>query len=215
MLNSIKYFLRKPLQLPISIITKLPYFKFIRDTKDYQCQITFEFWFIQKILNRGGNKNVYWPVHFTSKIVNQKNIYAGIDTCPGLMNGCYIQGIGKIYIGDYTQIGPHVTITSANHNLHDTRKHIISEVRIGKYCWIGSGAKIMPGVVLGDFTIVAAGAIVTKSFEEGYCVIGGNTAKVLKHLEPEKCVRFKNKIPYYGYLNNPQFTKYRKKHLNV
>jgi acetyltransferase-like isoleucine patch superfamily enzyme len=215
MLNSIRYFLRKPLQLPINIISRLPYFKFIRETKDYQCQITFEFWFIQKFLNRGGNKRAYWPVHFTSTIVNPKNIYAGIDTCPGLMNGCYIQGIGKIYIGDYTQIGPQVIIISANHDLHDTRKHIPLEVKIGRYCWLGAGAKIMPGVTLGDFTIVAAGAIVTKSFPEGHCVIGGNTAKTLKNLKPEKCIRFENKIPYYGYLNQYEFEDYRKKHLNV
>ena len=215
MLNSIKYFLRTPLQGPISLIIKLPYFNFIKETKDYQSQINFQFWFIQKILNIGRNKNAYWPVHFTSLIVNKKNIYAGIDTCPGLMNGCYIQGLGTIYIDDYTQIGPHVSIISSNHDLHDTRKHIPSKVKIGKYCWIGAGAKIMPGVTLGDFTIVAAGAIVTKSFEEGHCVIGGNTAKILKKLDPEKCIRFEHKIPYYGYLNRSQFTKHSKKYLNV
>jgi len=215
MLNTIKYFLRKPLQIPINIITRLPYFKFIRETKDYQCQINFEFWFLQKILNKGGNKGAYWPVHYTSKIVNPQNIFAGIDTCPGLMNGCYIQGLGKIHIDDYTQIGPQVSIISANHDLYDTRKHIASEVKIGKYCWIGAGAKIMPGVTLGDFTIVAAGSIVTKSFTEGHCVIGGNTAKVLKNLEPDKCVRFENKIPYYGYLNHSQFIKYRKKYQRI
>lgn len=215
MLNTIKYYLKHPLQILIKPITLLPFFNFLRDTKDYQCQISFELWFLQKVLNLGRNKNTYWPVHYTSLIVNKKNIYAGIDTCPGLMNGCYIQGIGKVYIDDYTQIGPHVSIISANHDLNDTRTHTPSEVKIGKYCWIGTGAKIMPGVTLGDFTIVAAGAIVTKSFKEGHCVIGGNTAKIIKTLDRDKCVRYEHKIPYYGYLNETQFKKFRKKHLSV
>ena len=215
MITSLKYYSRKPLQLPINIITRLPHFRFIRQTGDYQCIISFHVWLKHKVFNIGGNNQAYWPVHPTSIIVNPKNILAGIDTCPGLMNSCYIQGIGKIYIGDYTQIGPNVSIISANHDLYDTRKHKPSEVNIGKYCWIGAGAKIMPGVVLGDFTIVAAGTIVTKSFIEGHCVIGGNTAKIIKTLEPTKCVRFTNKHLYNGYIQNSKFEAYRKKHLNV
>lgn len=39
---------------------------------------------------------------------------------------------------------------------------------------------ILPGVVLGEHTVVGAGSIVTKSFSEGYCVIAGNPAKIIK-----------------------------------
>ena len=45
---------------------------------------------------------------------------------------------------------------------------------------------ILPGVVLGDHTVVGAGSIVTKSFEDGYCVIAGNPAKVIRTLDKEK-----------------------------
>src|SRR5580658_3949032 len=62
--------------------------------------ISARMWFYQKII--GINRHAYWPVHFTSIIVAPKNIYAGIDTSPGYANGCYIQGLGKVYIGDYT-----------------------------------------------------------------------------------------------------------------
>ena len=172
-------------------------------------------WFRHKILNRGGNKHAYWPVHPTSKVTNPANIYAGIDTCPGYMGGCYIQGMGKIYIGDYTQIANNVTIISANHDLHDTRKHIIDEVSIGKYCWIGSTVLVLPGVKLGDFTIVGAGSVVTKSFEDGYCVIAGNPAKVIKQLEKDKCTPFQNKVPYNGYIRSDRFEEFRKKKLNI
>src|SRR5690606_15913447 len=104
--------------------------------------------------------------------------------------GCYIQAIGKIYIGSYTQIAPNVGIVSANHDLYDSRYHVPKIVTIGKYCWLGMNCIVLPGVKLGDFTIVAAGSIVTKSFENGYCVIGGNPAKVIKLLEHDKCRPF-------------------------
>lgn len=207
--------LKNPLRIPLILILKLPYFNFIRDTTDYQCPNSFSYWFFQKVLNLGGNKDVYWPVHFSSKVVRYKNIIAGIDTSPGMMPGCYIQGHGKVFIGDYTQIASNVIIISANHDIYDTRKHIPKEVKLGKYCWIGAGAKIMPGVTLGDWTIVGAGAVVTKSFPDGFCVLGGVPAQIIKNLDREKCIPFENKIKYNGYIRSDRFEGYRKKYLNV
>ena len=60
-------------------------------------------------------------------------------------------------------------------------------------------AIILPNVILGDHTIVAAGAVVTKSYEAGYCIIGGNPAKILKLLDKNECVEKKNKWEYIGY----------------
>jgi acetyltransferase-like isoleucine patch superfamily enzyme len=215
MKQKIAYLLGNPLRIFVVIITKLPYFRFIRDTWDYQCRINFDLWFKQKVLNMGGNRRVYWPVHWTSQVHDPENILVGVDVCPGLMKGCYIQGKGKISIGDYTQIAPNVVIVSANHDLYDTRRHLPAPVVIGKYCWIGAGAKIMPGVNLGDWTIVGAGAVVTKSFPDGYCVVGGVPAVVIKQLEREKCQPFRNSIAYNGYIRGDKFGSYRKKYLNV
>jgi acetyltransferase-like isoleucine patch superfamily enzyme len=215
MIDKIKFFLKRPLQLPIVLITKLPYFRFITDTSDYQNRINFEFWFNQKILNKGGNKKAYWPVHWSSQVYDVENILVGVDAYPGIMKGCYIQGRGGIIIGDYTQIAPNVVIVSANHDLYDSRKHIPAGVKIGKYCWIGAGAKIMAGVELGDWTIVGAGAVVTKSFPQGYCVIAGVPAANIKDLEKEKCIPFKNRIEYNGYIRTDKFEAYRKKYLTV
>jgi acetyltransferase-like isoleucine patch superfamily enzyme len=210
-----RFFIRRPLQLPIVLLTRLPYFRFIRETADYQNTINFEWWFKQKVLNFGGNKKAYWPVHWTSKVYDIENILVGVDAYPGISNGCYIQGKGKIFIGDYTQIAPNVVIVSANHDPYDSRKHIPGPVRIGKYCWIGAGAKIMPGVELGDWTVVGAGAVVTRGVPEGYCVIGGVPAKKIKDLDKEKCIPFENKIRYHGFIRADRFDDYRKKHLNV
>ncbi len=197
------------------IVKHIPYFDFIYQTRKYQCSINFDFWFDQKVLNKGGNHAVYWPVNPTSTIVYSKNILVGVDAYPGIMGGCYIQGIGGIEIGDYTQIGPNVVIVSANHDAYDSRKHISAKVTIGKYCWLGAGCKIMPGVTLGDFTIVGAGAVVTKSFPEGHCILGGVPAKKIKDLILEQCIRYELEPKFYGYISEKNFEKYRNKHLSV
>lgn len=198
------------------LITRLPYFGFIRKTFDYQNHVTLGIWFIQKILNIGNNRSTYWPVHYTSKVNGAKRIIIGVDTCPGLMKNCYIQGRNGIIIGDYTQIAPGVHIVSGNHDIYDTRKHIKgNKIIIGAYSWIGGGAKILPGVTLGEHTIVGAGSVVTKSFVEGYCVIGGNPAKLIKKLDRTKVVKYKCKHEYYGYIPKQKFEKYRKKRLLI
>ena len=81
--------------------------------------------------------------------------------------------------------------------LYDKRESLQkkeAKIEIGKYCWIGAGAKIMPGVILGDWTIVGAGAVVTKSFSTGYCIIGGIPAVEIRDIEKEKWTSHNNKI---------------------
>lgn len=196
------------------LIKIIPLTRPIYETRNTQTPVTFSLWFMQKII--GFNRKVYWPVHFSSIVTNYKNIYAGIETCPGYMPGCYIQGIEKIYLGDYTQISANVGIISANHDFYDNRKHNSARiVKIGKYCWIGMNSVILPGVELGDFTIVAAGSIVTKSFPEGYCVIGGNPAKVIKTIPRSQCIEHKSKYEYHGYIPQKEFLLYKTNKLNV
>lgn len=188
-----------------------PITKCIYETRNTQTPISFRYWFYQKIL--GINRNCYWQVHFTSVVTYPNNIIAGIETSPGMMPGCYIQGMGKIEVGDYTQIASNVGIISSNHDLYDTNKHIESSVKIGKYCWIGMNSVILPGVELGDFTIVGAGSVVTKSFKDGYCVIGGNPAKLIKLLEKDKCIGYNSTHAYNGYIPNAKFENFKEKYL--
>lgn len=175
--------------------------------------ITIKNFFIQKII--GINQQAYWPTHFTSIISGAKKIKIGIGTAPGLSPGCYIQGGGNIFIGDYTIIAPNVGIISANHDIHDLTIHHKGIVSIGNYCWIGMNAVILPNVTLGDFTVVGAGSVVTKSFPEGYCIIGGNPAKIIKTLKPEECVKRENNFKYYGYISAEYFDSYRAKYLEI
>lgn len=203
-----------PSFLLMRLLKILSKYDFLNDTAGTQTPITFQMWYSQIVLKK--NYGPYWPVHFTSMVSGWKNIYCGIETCPGYSPGNYISAYhGKIIIGDYTQIGPNVGIIAANHDVYDNAKHIPSFVKIGEYSWLGMSAVILPGVELGDFTIVAAGAIVTKSFKEGYCIIGGNPAKKIKDLDKEKCLRNKSKNEYNGYIPSSEFPEFRKKHLNV
>lgn len=214
--NRISYLVRRPYMLLVLPISRcLPTFSFLHNTSDYQGKVSFEFWFKQKILNLGGNRKAYWPVHWTSKVYDVENILVGVDAYPGIMGGCYITGRGGIEIGDYTQTAPNVVIVSANHDVYDSRKHISEKVTIGKYCWIGAGAKILPGVTLGDWTIVAAGAVVTKSFPNGYCIIAGVPAIIQKELDRSLCIPFEVNKKYNGYINKNKFDQYRKSNLKV
>jgi len=214
MFKSVKYFIRKPLQIFVVILSRFPKFKFLRELSSSQEPITFKMWWRQKV--GGNNKSAYWPMDRSSKVVGVENIYVGMGTNPGINPGCYIQGTGKLFFGNYCIFGPNSGIMSGNHDVYDTRKSFTDKVtKLGDYCWVGMNSVILPGVELGDFTVVAAGAVVTKSFSEGYCVVGGNPAKKIKDLEPDKCVKYTNKHEYHGYIPKHKFEKYRKKHLNV
>jgi acetyltransferase-like isoleucine patch superfamily enzyme len=213
MLRFIVCILGIPYRLLRRILLQFSFFRFVKETQATQVPATLELWLIQNVVGIG--RGIYWPVHPTSRVVCAQNILIGVETSPGLMNGCYIQGIGRIRIGDYTQIAANVGIISANHVLTDSRAHVADEVNIGAYCWIGMGAVVLPGVVLGDFTVVGAGSIVTRSFPEGHCVIAGNPARKIADIAPADCVRHKSPHEYIGYIRKEDFDAFREKHLTL
>lgn len=134
----------------------------------------------------GINSHVPWPVHFTSVVRAPRKVRIGRETFPGDSPNCYIQATNGVVIGDYTNLGPGVGLISANHDPLDNRRFLPAPpIRLGRNCWLGMNAIILPGVVLGDHTIVGAGAVVTKSFEDGYCVLVGNPAHVVRKVDPK------------------------------
>lgn len=209
MKNKILYLIKSPDRLFISILLKLfkalGYNSFLFHSQNPSQPITIKYWFWQKVI--GINRNAYWPVDKRSKVYNSQNIRVGIGSFPGYMPGCYIQGIGKINIGDYSIFGPNVGIISANHDIYNHQNHNSKTVEIGSYCWIGMNAVVLPDVSLGNFTIVAAGSVVKDSFKEGYCIIAGNPAVKIKDLEKGKCIPFEveNKN-YIGYLSREKYS---------
>lgn len=143
----------------------------------------------RKILRQ--NSGVTWPIHHTSVIHSPERITRGKNCHPGDSPGMYINAYNGIILGDYTNIAANVGLISANHDMINNDKHIKAPpIVLGRFCWIAMNVMILPGVELGDFTVVGAGAIVTKSFPEGYCVIVGNPARVIKQLNRAECEQF-------------------------
>lgn len=160
--------------------------------------------------NGGG----YFPVHPTCTIANIRKIYVGINSTVA-RPGCYLQGAGTIRFGDYVRLAPNVGILSANHDLYDQRKFNVAPIVIGDYSWIGMNSVVTAGVTLGPRTIVAAGAVVTKSFPDGYCVLAGVPAKVVKYLDKEKFVPWHYEQEFYGYMPKDKFESVRKKYIDI
>lgn len=117
-----------------------------------------------------------WGIHFTSRVAVRGNLHLGkdVDLSLAVSGGCYIQAYNGIYIGDGTRFAPGVKIISANHTLEGDMEKLQPgpPIRIGRRCWLGANAVILPGVELGDCVIVGAGAVVTKSFPSGSIVAG-------------------------------------------
>ena len=78
---------------------------------------------------------------------------------------------GQIFIGDHTLIGPNVTIATANHPIEPELRirglQYNRDVHIGDNVWIGAGVTIVPGVSIGNDSVIGAGSVVTRDNPEG------------------------------------------------
>jgi len=90
--------------------------------------------------------------------------------------GCVILDVVEVSIGDLTQIGPGVQILTADHPRDpDLRRQGLEfgqRVRVGRNVWIGGAAILLPGVTVGDDSIIGAGSIVTRDVPAGATVLG-------------------------------------------
>lgn len=92
---------------------------------------------------------------------------------------------GNIFIGDNTMIGPNVTIATAGHpilpELRNDALQFNVDVHIGKRVWIGAGVIILPGVTIGDNSVIGAGAVVTKDIPANVVAVG-NPCRILREI---------------------------------
>ncbi len=148
----------------------------------YPVKRLFVIFFMQKII--GINRTVPWPVHYSSQIKDPEKIVKKTNKNPGISLKCYLDARNGIIIGENVWIGPGVNIISQNHSLNNYDKYIKAKpIKIGKNSILSANCIILPEVEIGEHTVVAAGAVVTKSFTEKNQVIGGNPAKLLKKIE--------------------------------
>lgn len=120
------------------------------------------------------------PFHanFAGKHVHfGKNVYANFNLT--LVDDTHI------YVGDYTMIGPNVTIATAGHpicpELRERGMQYNLPVHIGKNCWLGAGVVVLPGVTIGDNVVVGAGSIVTKDLPSNVVAVG-NPCRILREV---------------------------------
>jgi maltose O-acetyltransferase len=124
----------------------------------------------------GRGSAVRAPVH----VDYGAHIHIGEDVF--LNYGCVLLDVCEIRIGDRTQIGPHVQLLAADHPREAAARDAGLEsglpVTVGRNCWIGGGALLLPGVTVGDDAIVGAGSVVTRDVPAG-ATVAGNPARPL------------------------------------
>jgi acetyltransferase-like isoleucine patch superfamily enzyme len=99
---------------------------------------------------------------------------------------CRIYGHGSVEIGEDTQIGPATLITTTDHDYHDSLTTSYKPVVIGKGVWIGANVTVLPGVEIGDFAVIGAGAVVTKDIPPRSVAVGVPARVIRKLDEPSE-----------------------------
>lgn len=98
---------------------------------------------------------------------------------------CTIYDMGGVDIGDLVMIGPNVNIITAGHPLEPSKRRAYIEAKpivIEKNVWIATGASILGGVTVGENSVVAAGAVVTKDVPPN-SFVAGVPARVIRSLK--------------------------------
>ncbi len=97
---------------------------------------------------------------------------------------CTFMDRGGITIGDDVFIAPKVCLTTINHdfNPYNRQATFCKPIVIGDRVWIGINVTICPGVTIGENSVIAAGAVVTKDVPPNV-IVGGNPARVIKSIE--------------------------------
>ena len=114
-----------------------------------------------------------------------RNVYANFNLT--LVDDTYI------YIGDFTMIGPNVTLTTAGHPvlplLRERGYQFNMPIHIGRNCWLGAGVIVLPGVRIGDNTVVGAGSVVTRDLPADVVAVG-TPCRVLRAIGEEDRRRY-------------------------
>lgn len=120
------------------------------------------------------------------EIKNWQNFEIGSNV--SIHKDCYIDAIGGLIISDDVSIAHNSSILTFEHTWENKDEPIrsnpvkLNSVKIENDVWIGCGCRILSGVVIGSRSIVAAGAVVSKSVEKN-TLVGGVPAKLIKKID--------------------------------
>lgn len=118
-----------------------------------------------------------------------KNVYANFNLT--------LVDDSHIYIGNDCMLGPNVVIATAGHPINPELRQRVTQynadVHIGNNVWLGAGVIVMPGVTIGDNSVIGAGSIVTKDIPSNVVAVG-NPCRVMREIgEKDRIYYFKDK----------------------
>ena len=143
---------------------------------------------------RGKNIQVTPPVYFDygKHTFIGDNFYANFD--------CIFLDVNHITIGNNVMLGPRVGLYTASHpidkDVRNTGLEYGKPIKIGHNVWIGGNAVVMPGVTIGDNTVIGAGSVVTKDIPSDV-IAAGNPCKVIRKINNSDKLYWKEKQKQY------------------
>lgn len=145
---------------------------------------------MKKILGKSGkNCFINQPFHcdYGSHISVGDNFYANYN--------CVILDVAKVEIGDNVFFAPNVAVYAAGHPVHPIARNSLYEygipVKIGNNVWVGGNTVILPGVTIGDNTVIGAGSVVTRNIPSNV-IAAGNPCQIIREItDDDKYYYFK------------------------
>lgn len=95
---------------------------------------------------------------------------------------CTLYDLGGIDIGDGVMIGPNVSLITSSHAIEPSRRRdfvVAKPIAIQRNVWIAAGVTIIGGVIVGENSVIAAGAVVTRDVPPN-SLVGGNPARIIR-----------------------------------
>lgn len=115
---------------------------------------------------------------FGNRVTFGKNVF--------INHSAILSTSGKIEFKDNCMAAPRLRIATINHDMNERHKiYTYGKVTIGENAWLGMNVTICPGVTIGKYAVVGAGAVVTKDVPD-YAVVAGVPAKVIRYLDPNE-----------------------------
>lgn len=134
---------------------------------------SYSFFLKRKCLQSLGN-NIMKTARIMGPLYSHCKLTIGEDTFIGTHFHC--EGNGNVIIGNKCDIAPQVTILTGTHKIGTCERRagegITADVIIGSGVWIGARSIIMPGIHIGNGSIIGAGAVVTKDVPANYMALG-------------------------------------------
>lgn len=154
------------------------FFKRYNKTDDEEIELRNQI--MEELFNKVG-KNVWiepdFKCEFGKNITIEDDVYINF--------GCVILDCEEVSIGSHTLFGPNIGLYAANHSIDAAEKInggcIGKPIHIGKNAWLGGDVKVLPGVSIGDNTIIGTGSIVTKDIPSNVIAVG-NPCKVIRKI---------------------------------